>query len=317
MSQSTKPKKPSRERKRITRTACEPCREKRAKVRRKSPSNSIFLFACLTSCCQCDGQKPCERCQTRGLDCQFIQRAWASKRSLQDESALLRVKLLRRDRVLDVLAQPGLGDEVLKMLRTQSLSADDIYDLLEKRADQEPRPSCKSCGKRDCDSFCSPSTVAATTVSASSQNLSPNSFAESLAEQEQSTTPLSPMVNQQIPQRQSPSSTHQSQRLAQTQRMQQQMMWNSPHNTMGATVLTNNTAPRISMTTEMPENPEGGPQVIDPMLWPPNAASASLGQPWMTSWAGLCNSQGLYQDQEMNTATAMSNVMLSGLETQT
>ncbi|KAK0384987.1 hypothetical protein NLU13_7465 [Sarocladium strictum] len=92
----------------ITHTACQNCREKRAK---------------------CDGNTPCRRCETRQLSCHYAPRSWASKRSLRETADHYGEKLRQRDRVLDAVTSPVIGDHVLEYLKEHGV--DQTYEKLE------------------------------------------------------------------------------------------------------------------------------------------------------------------------------------------
>lgn len=259
-SRASKPIK--RDRQRITRTACEPCREKRAK---------------------CDGEKPCGRCQTRNLDCHFTQRTWASKRSLQDEATALREQVHRRDRVLDAIcASDASGDDILRMLREGGLSYDEAYQKLRGTSeitgmniDTAMGPiRHNSTGSCECETCWSPSTVHSNMLSSASGH-SPFSFMDHALTDD--TISQTSTVSEQIPQ--------------QPNSLQQQMdpMQSIPWATPAADV--NSFSTILEGTTMVPPVSTGiagdCPTVIDPMLWPPVTSSDPLGQPMLNSWTGL------------------------------
>ncbi|KAH8178794.1 fungal zn(2)-Cys(6) binuclear cluster domain-containing protein [Sarocladium implicatum] len=264
LSRASKPAK--RDRQRITRTACEPCREKRAK---------------------CDGESPCGRCQTRGLDCHFTERTWASKRSLQEEAAALRQQVERRERVLDIICAPdGSGDDILGNLRAGRATYDDVYDQLQDAGDtsrmnidtttasntqQQQHNGSGSC---DCVTCWSPSTTNSNMLSSVSGQ-SPFSFLDSALTDES--------VSQ---------GTNMSDQPAQhPDNLQQQMNPIQSIPWAGAAPNTNSFDNMLDATSSMPpiDPVMGGdcPSVIDPLLWPPVTGSDPLGQPMLNSWTGL------------------------------
>ncbi|KAK0388352.1 hypothetical protein NLU13_4597 [Sarocladium strictum] len=260
-SRDSKPVK--RERQRITRTACEPCREKRAK---------------------CDGEKPCGRCQTRNLDCHFTQRTWASKRSLQDEATSLREQVHRRDRVLDAIcSSDSSGDDILRMLREGGLSYDEAYERVRgvseasssMNVDTKLKPTRhNSTGSCECETCWSPSTAHSNVLSSASGH-SPFSFMEHAMTDD--TVSQHSTFSEQIPQQPNP--------------LQQQMdpMQSIPWATSGPDA--NSFGTMLEGTTMVPPVSTGiagdCPTVIDPMLWPPVNSSDPLGQPMLNSWTGL------------------------------
>lgn len=266
-SRATKPVK--RERQRITRTACEPCREKRAK---------------------CDGEKPCGRCQTRNLDCHFTERTWASKRSLQDEATSLREQVHRRDRVLDAIcASDASGDDVLRMLREGGLSYDEAYqkiggkDTPDMKLDTKmSQTSHNSTGSCECETCWSPSTAHSNLLSSASGH-SPFSFMDyaltddTISQHSGMSEQMSLPQQQQLPQ--------------QSDALQQQMdpMQSIPWAGAGPEVSSfGNILHDTSMLPPVSTGIAGDcPTVIDPMLWPPTTSSEALGQPMMNSWTGL------------------------------
>ncbi|KAG7150080.1 Conidial development protein fluffy like [Verticillium longisporum] len=82
-----------------TREACEPCRKGRSK---------------------CDGQTPCARCSSRGLECEYQARIHRSKRSLRDEIEVLKQRQREQDALLEALQDPLRRDAALRMLQERS-----------------------------------------------------------------------------------------------------------------------------------------------------------------------------------------------------
>lgn len=266
-SRATKPIK--RERQRITRTACEPCREKRAK---------------------CDGEKPCGRCQTRSLDCHFTQRTWASKRSLQDEAASLREQLHRRERILDaVCVSDPSGDDVVRMLRERGSSYDNVYESVHGNGSDAGgiihNTGMGHCsgqhrsGSCDCETCWSPATTNSNMLSSASDQ-SPFSFMGSTLTDDAMSQPS--VIPDQIPQQQQQQQPRDS--LQQQMNPMQSIPWAtaSDANSFGSMLDGTPNGPPLSTGVAA-----DCPPVIDPMLWPPATSSDPLGQPFLNSWTGL------------------------------
>ncbi|KAG7140970.1 Conidial development protein fluffy like [Verticillium longisporum] len=90
-----------------TREACEPCRKGRSK---------------------CDGQTPCARCSSRGLECEYQARIHRSKRSLRDEIEVLKQRQREQDALLEALQDPLRRDAALHMLQERSRAAAAMND---------------------------------------------------------------------------------------------------------------------------------------------------------------------------------------------
>ncbi|TDZ37775.1 Conidial development protein fluffy [Colletotrichum trifolii] len=78
-----------------TREACECCREKKAK---------------------CNGETPCSRCISRRLRCNYRVKASKTKRKLQEELNELKEAQRKRESLIQALAAPESGSEVLMRL---------------------------------------------------------------------------------------------------------------------------------------------------------------------------------------------------------
>ncbi|KAH8754854.1 hypothetical protein F5883DRAFT_572751 [Diaporthe sp. PMI_573] len=250
---TSKVKKTGRKHQRITHTACEPCRDKRAK---------------------CDGQKPCGRCQGRGLECHFIQRAWASKRSLQDETATLREKLRRRDCVLEALSVPGSGDDIVRMLRQSDTTIDQVFKNLGEGSRIPPNDDAdmkldlgdqRNSGPCDREGRWSPSTASTNLFSELSQGHSPISSAKNGTFTDDGASQPSTI---------SLSST------TSDQQQQSVVMQAIPWASLGATSF----GTIFDSTTPINLNLDSCSSIIDPLFWPP---SDPLGQPMLNSWTGL------------------------------
>lgn len=246
-----------RERQRITRTACEPCREKRAK---------------------CDGEKPCGRCQTRSLDCHFTQRAWTSKRSLQDEAASLRKQLRRRDCLLDAICTSG--DDVVKVLRDGGVSYDEAYEKL-RETDAGLVTLDVKMGSSVCETEWSPPPVNSSLLSSTSSQSSCSFKHSAIGD---NSLPR-PCINtqQQQPQQSNP--------LQQQMDPIQSISWAAPDSTSDTNSLSSSLSNILDSTPLVQPLLSGiagdCPTVFDPMLWPPINSSDPLGQPLLNSWTGL------------------------------
>ncbi|CRJ80669.1 hypothetical protein BN1708_000335 [Verticillium longisporum] len=93
-----------------TREACEPCRKGRSKVSQLAGECPIL----------CDGQTPCARCSSRGLECEYQARIHRSKRSLRDEIEVLKQRQREQDALLEALQDPLRRDAALRMLQERS-----------------------------------------------------------------------------------------------------------------------------------------------------------------------------------------------------
>ncbi|TEA12113.1 Conidial development protein fluffy [Colletotrichum sidae] len=99
-----------------TREACECCREKKAK---------------------CNGEKPCSRCISRGLKCNYRIKASKTKRKLQEELNELKEAQRKRESIIQALAAPESGSEVLMRLWNGESIAD-ITEALSSASDGKP-----------------------------------------------------------------------------------------------------------------------------------------------------------------------------------
>lgn len=250
-----------RERQRITRTACEPCREKRAK---------------------CDGEKPCCRCRTRSLDCHFTQRTWASKRSLKDEAASLREQVHRRDRLLDAIcAADASGVDVVRTLRDSGVSYDKAYEKL-RRSDAGSATLDVTKAYSVCETEWSPSTVNSDLLSSTSTSSQSSFFVMDSAIGDDCMP--RPSVNTQ---RQQPLQSTALQQMNPTQ----SIPWAAPDFASDINSLSSSLSNNLDSTPLVPPLLSGiaddCPTSFDPMLWPPVNSSDPLGQPLLNSWTGL------------------------------
>jgi hypothetical protein len=256
-----------RERQGITRTACEHCREKRAK---------------------CDGEKPCGRCQARHLDCRFTQRTWASKRSLQDEATSLREQIRRRDRLLDAIcASEGSGDNILEMLREDGLSYDEAYEKMRDRNDASElnintimvQGRHDSTGSGDSETCSSPSTVHSNILSSTSRQ-SPFSFMDYTITDD--TISQCSIASDQLGRE--PNLLHQQMNTVQS------IPWatSAPDvNSFDTMLESTPLVPTVSTGVI-----DGIPIVSDPILWPPMTSSSPLDQTIHNSWIGMAGAPG-------------------------
>ncbi|KAM0514732.1 hypothetical protein ACHAPS_009313 [Verticillium nonalfalfae] len=77
---------------------------------------------------QCDGQTPCARCSSRGLECEYQARIHRSKRSLRDEIEVLKQRQREQDALLEALQDPLRRDAALHMLQERSRAAAAMND---------------------------------------------------------------------------------------------------------------------------------------------------------------------------------------------
>ncbi|EEY19415.1 predicted protein [Verticillium alfalfae VaMs.102] len=77
---------------------------------------------------QCDGQTPCARCSSRGLECEYQARIHRSKRSLRDEIEVLKQRQREQDALLEALQDPLRRDAALHMLQERSRAAAVLND---------------------------------------------------------------------------------------------------------------------------------------------------------------------------------------------
>lgn len=87
---------------------------------------------------QCDGKRPCGRCDHRGVDCRFVEKPWESKGSLRQEVERLREQRRRTERVLLALATTSDAERILQWVRNGN-SVDDIHKRLEAHVDHKGR----------------------------------------------------------------------------------------------------------------------------------------------------------------------------------
>lgn len=261
----------------ITRTACAPCREKRAK---------------------CDGGQPCSRCRTRDLNCHFTSRVWASKRSLQDNVSSLREQLHHRDCVLGALSRPGpRSDEVIRMLRQHNASVDDVFIKLEDNAmtadtglesDTQQVPDQSDCEASWCPSMVDPNipSFACNCASCGTSSIVEPGLACSAPDQ----SPVSLMDSAYLPEKVEPqpvSSKHVSDsRLAPRQQndpaLLEKVPWTGPDETIFNSMVASATMPMNTRILDDCSADMASLMCLTGMLSDPKSS-----QPILNSWMGV------------------------------
>ncbi|KAK1975571.1 hypothetical protein LZ30DRAFT_737069 [Colletotrichum cereale] len=93
---------------------------------------------------QCDGERPCSRCRSRGEQCQYHTRSHQAKRSLRAEIDELKGAQRQRDDMLGALAAPGQTHDVLENLGTHgsaSPTPNQVSDASSQHQDIKEEPS--------------------------------------------------------------------------------------------------------------------------------------------------------------------------------